>query len=102
MKTQSSPALFGRLHAVAPRRATPRIGAVGGPPRTAWVTTRERAPRGERMIACTRCSTQPKKDTGTRLPRGWKRMQGDAILCPSCVDAQYVLRAITFPVASPA
>lgn len=54
------------------------------------------------MIACTRCRTQPKKDTGTRLPRGWKRMQGDAILCPSCVDAQYVLRAITFPVASPA
>lgn len=48
-------------------------------------------------MTCSGCSAE--KDAGARLPRRWKRI-GSSVLCGVCVEARYVLRAVTAPVAS--
>src|SRR5258708_35044513 len=46
---------------------------------------------------CNGCDAKAKKP---RLPRGWKRHQGET-LCKQCWNKRYVLKAIAFPVAGP-
>lgn len=50
------------------------------------------------MMICHGCKGE-KQTTGDRVPRGWKRI-GEVVLCSSCWGDRYVLRAVTFPVAS--
>ena len=55
-------------------------------------------------IACAGCSisraVKPTPKGEPRTPTGWKKL-GDATYCPLCWRKQYILRAITMPVASP-
>lgn len=55
-------------------------------------------------ITCQECNgireAKPSKDeTKAKLPKGWKRF-GAKVYCQACVKSKYVLRAISFPVAS--
>lgn len=51
---------------------------------------------------CRRCRAVPamRASGGAWLPRGWRRI-GDAALCPTCLRHEYVLRAVTVPIAGP-
>lgn len=53
---------------------------------------------------CSYCSKERKtkadKRGGIKLPVGWKR-EADAVVCKECWQQRYVLRALTFQVASP-
>lgn len=54
-------------------------------------------------LVCAHCGTT--RDAlagakGPRLPRGWKRLP-DGLTCPTCVEAGWVLRAHTIPIAGP-
>jgi hypothetical protein len=55
-------------------------------------------------MKCDLCSaeveTKPDKRGSLRLPKGWKQFNGQTI-CKGCWNKAYVLRAVTFPVASP-
>jgi len=44
--------------------------------------------------------TKPTQRGLLRLPRGWKRID-DEVLCSSCTQDRYVLRAVTLPIAKP-
>jgi hypothetical protein len=46
---------------------------------------------------CTHCDNEAKT---SRIPPGWKRI-GEDVLCKACMKHEYVLRAITIPVAGP-
>lgn len=50
-------------------------------------------------FTCAGCGTD-RVSSNNRIPRDWKR-SGDQVLCGTCLDSRYVLRAITFPVVSP-
>ena len=47
-----------------------------------------------------KCSKCNKEVTTSRLPTGWKKLE-DEILCKDCLQKNYVLRAVTFPVNGP-
>lgn len=47
------------------------------------------------MTSCVACNLA---SDAARLPRGWKRIR-DEVLCKSCFQDRYVLRAVTVPVA---
>jgi hypothetical protein len=55
-------------------------------------------------VTCSTChklaTTKPTKAGEERLPKGWKR-RGDETICGECWSKAFILRAITFPVASP-
>ena len=53
--------------------------------------------------ACHVCSVVPQwknPPKSSRLPSGWKR-RADRVFCSACWRKNYVLRAVTIPVASP-
>lgn len=53
---------------------------------------------------CVHCGkerrTKPDKRGGIKLPSGWKR-ENEATVCRECWQERYILRALTFAVASP-
>jgi len=52
------------------------------------------------MNKCSDCGREREKPASPRLPRRWKRRE-QSVYCPDCWRKQYVLRAISVPVASP-
>jgi hypothetical protein len=55
---------------------------------------------------CTRCKkrrkTKPSKAGGLKLPVGWKReRETGAVVCRDCWNRRYLLRTLTFAIASP-
>jgi hypothetical protein len=50
-------------------------------------------------MTCWQCGQE--KDSGNRLPRGWKRDPSGSPLCKTCTAGRYLLRSITLPVAEP-
>lgn len=50
------------------------------------------------LPACSECDAAAPT---TRLPRGWKRLPSQAVLCKPCFQARYKIKAVTFPIASP-
>lgn len=55
-------------------------------------------------VSCSGCgkSAQAKetKAGNLRTPKGWKKIGDEAMYCPGCKKEKYLLRAVTFPVAS--
>lgn len=52
------------------------------------------------MAKCSRCGSVKEQKSTSRIPRSWKSL-GEELICKTCWNKMYVIRAITFPVAGP-